>query len=168
MLVPWAMSILLRTLGTAVFVFVAFYTVMHLELTDRRELALALRARGEAVTARIATHESGTRGSCNMALAGVTAAGRSFTARDSQPEGCDTAPAIGTPVDIVVLPDEPTRFMHAEWLAALNADGSAADDVEVQFVLPAVFAVCCALVVALVGYLKRRRDSHVSPNHGAA
>ena len=156
------MAILLRTLAAAVFVFAALYLVMHLELTNRRELALALRARGEAVTAHVATHESGTRGSCYMALAGVTAAGRAFTARDFQSGDCSTAPPIGTPVDIVVLPDDPTQFMHAEWLAGLNADGSAADDAQAQWAVPAVMAGSGAFVVALVGYMKRRRARRLS------
>jgi len=154
------MAILLRTLAAAVFVFAALYLVMHLELSNRRELALRLRARGEEVTARIATHETGPRGSCNMGLAGVTSAGFEFTAQDFQSNVCSSAPPIGTPVDIVVMPEDPTQFMHADWLAGLNEDGSAADDVDTQWVLPAVFASFSAFVVALVGFVSRRRTEN--------
>ena len=151
------MSILLRSVVVAVITFAGLYFVMDEALTRDRELALRLRASGEAVTARVATHEAAPRGGCNMGLVGVTAAGREFTARDSQGSSCITAPAIGTLQNIVVLREDPTQFMHAEYLAARDADGRAHDDALSQWMIPTAFAGFSALVVALVGFVSQRR-----------
>lgn len=151
------MSILARTVAAALMAFVALYVVMDEALTSERELALRLRTSGEAVTARVATHEAAPRGGCSMGLVGVTAAGREFTARDSQGSSCTTAPAIGTLQHIVVLREDPTQFMHAECLAARDADGSAHDDALSRWMIPTVFAGVSALVVALVGFVNQRR-----------
>lgn len=151
------MSILARTVAAALMAFAALYVVMDEALTSERELALRLRASGEAVAARVATHQDGPRGSCNMALVGVTAAGLQFTARDSQGSSCITAPAVGTLRNIVVLRDDPTQFMHAEYLARRDAEGRTLDEALERWAIPTAFAAFSALLTALVGYVSQRR-----------
>ena len=58
---------------------------------------------------------------------------------------------------IVVLREDPTQFMHAEYLAARDTDGRAHDDALSQWMIPTVFAGFSALVVALVGFVNQRR-----------
>jgi len=139
---------------------VVAFAVMHIILdeafTRDRELALRLRTNGEAVTARVATHEART-GSCNMTLVGTTAAGVPFTARDSQSNGCDTAPPIGTPRDIVVWREDPTQFMHVAWLTERDESGRTGREAHDLRIMPSVMAGFIALVAAVVGYVGERK-----------
>ena len=152
------MSILLRAFAAAVVAFAVTHVILDEAFTRDRELALRLRANGEAVTARVASHEARS-GSCNMTLVGTTVAGVDFTARDSQSNGCATAPAIGTPRDIVVWREDPTQFMHAEWLAQRDPSGRTVSEARDRWTIPAMVAGFLALVAGLVGYVSQRRVS---------
>lgn len=154
------MSILLRAFAAAVVAFAVTHIILDEAFTRDRELALRLRADGETVTTRVAGHEPRS-GKCNLILAGTTAAGVEFTARDSHPNGCTTAPAIGTTRAIVVWREDPTQFMHPEWLAERDASGRTATEARDRWTIPAVVAGFLALVAGIVGYVSQRRVSKV-------
>ena len=154
------MSVLLRAFATAVVAFAVMHILMDEAFTRDRELALQLRANREAVTARVASHEPRT-GSCNMTLVGTTAAGVEFPAHDSQSNGCATAPAIGTLRDIVVWREDPTQFMHVEWLTQRDESGRTVSEAQDRWTIPAVVAGFLALVAGIVGYVSQRRVSKV-------
>lgn len=149
-------SILLRAFAAAVVGFAVTYIVMDEAFARDRELALRLRANGEAVTARVASHEARS-GACNMTLVGTTAAGVPFTARDSQRNGCDTAPAIGSPRVIVVWREDPSQFMHPAWLGERDATGRTVNEARDRWAISAIVAAFGALVAGLVGYVGARR-----------
>lgn len=149
-------SILLRALAAAVIAFVVTYIIMDEAFTRDSELALRLRADGETVSARVASHEERS-GTCNMMLVGTTAAGVAFTARDSQSNGCGTAPAIGTVREIVVWREDPTQFMHSAWLGERDANGRTVSEGRDLWSIPAGAAVLLALIAGVVSHVSARR-----------
>ena len=154
------MSVLLRAFATAVVAFAVMHILMDEAFTRDRELALQLRANGEAVTARVASHEPRT-GSCNMTLVGTTAAGVEFTAHDSQSNGCASAPAIGTLRDIVVWREGPTPVMDGGWVRQRDAGGRTGCVAQERVTVRAVVGGFRARGAGIVGYVSQRRVSKV-------
>lgn len=125
-----------------------------------RDAALArdLRQRGERVTVQVSGHEPRSP-SCDLLLTGTLASGRSFTARQIHPNGCGSAPAVGTAQTLVVLPDDPTRGLYPDALAARDGDGNLPDEVRSRQRAALIAGLFVALVAGLVQWSQRRRSA---------
>lgn len=119
-------------------------------------LARALRARGERVSLRVIAQRP-RKWRCHLDLAGTTAAGTAFTAGDVHPSACNTAPPVGAALTRVVLPDDPTRLLPPEVLAARGPDGTLPEDRGAPRALALTSGVFVTLLTAGVMAGQRRR-----------
>jgi hypothetical protein len=142
----------------AVVVFVALKEA----ISQDAALARDLRERGERVTVRVSAHEP-RRPSCDLVLTGTLASGRAFTTRQIHPNGCASAPALGTTQVLVVLADDPTRGMDLATLDARDAAGLLPDDERDHRRGAAVLGLFASVVTGLVLWSRRRAGRAAPP-----